>query len=78
VHDLAFDEGGNVHVATNPVQTVVRLLGAGLGGREEKGKLEVETALGGTDLEETAGPTAAAFKDTGGLGEFVCDKHWEG
>jgi hypothetical protein len=62
--DLAFDAEGNAYVATNPVQTVVRLLNAGLGGVKEKGKVEVETVLGGADVEETAGPTAAAFGRT--------------
>ncbi|TVY64179.1 hypothetical protein LSUE1_G008205, partial [Lachnellula suecica] len=54
--DLAFDERGNVYVATNPAQSVMKL--SGIGG----GKLGLrETVIGGEGVAETAGPTAVAF-----------------
>jgi hypothetical protein len=55
--DLAFDVEGAAYVATNPRQTVLKLKGVGDGVRE----VERLIVLGGTEMVETAGPTAVAF-----------------
>ena len=47
-------------MVSNPTQTIVRGGCVGLGGKG----LEIETTLGGADLKETTGPTAAAFGRT--------------
>ena len=65
--DLCFDKRGNAYVATNPVQTVVKLPGIGTSdARNEEGQKNEDrmTILGGADIAETAGPTAVAFGRT--------------
>ena len=60
--DFAFDSEGNAYLTTHPMNTVLKLVGVGLGasGRE----LESLRVMGGTGEVETAGPTAAAFGRT--------------
>jgi hypothetical protein len=60
--DLAFDEEGSAYIATNPEQTVIKLVGLGFG--EKKSRV---TILGGPKVAESAGPTAVAF-GRGGIG----------
>ena len=62
--DFIFDEEGNAYYTTHPRNTVLKLVGAGLikTGQELK-SLRI---VGGIDIGETAGPTAAAFGRTVG------------
>ncbi|KAK5045222.1 hypothetical protein LTR84_009555 [Exophiala bonariae] len=62
--DLAFDIEGNVYVATNPNQTVLKFFGVRAPGAERVEDRFI--VAGGFECTETAGPTAVAFGRTSG------------